>query len=179
MRICTRKRGVEVRQRLVEEEHLGLAHDGAADGDALALTTGELAGFAVEQLFELQDLGGRHHFGVALGLGHAGQPQREGHVVGDRHVWVKRVALEHHGEAAGVGRDVVDHRVVDQQIAGRNLLEARDHAKQGGLAATRRTDEDHELAVLDGEIDTLDDVDGSVALADVLQCDGSHGRTLT
>ncbi len=42
--------GVEVRQRLVEQEGRGLAHDGAADGDALALAAGELAGPAVEQL---------------------------------------------------------------------------------------------------------------------------------
>ena len=37
------QRGVEVRQRLVEQEGRGLAHDGAADGDALALAAGELA----------------------------------------------------------------------------------------------------------------------------------------
>jgi hypothetical protein len=40
-RIWTRRLGVEVRQRLVEQEGLGLAHDGAAHGDALALTAGE------------------------------------------------------------------------------------------------------------------------------------------
>jgi hypothetical protein len=36
--------GVEVGQRLVEQEGRGFAHDGAADGDALALAAGELAG---------------------------------------------------------------------------------------------------------------------------------------
>jgi hypothetical protein len=40
--------GVEVRQRLVEEEHGRLAHDGAAHGDALALPARERAGLAVE-----------------------------------------------------------------------------------------------------------------------------------
>src|SRR4028119_2076957 len=34
---------VEVRERLIEEEDARLAHDGAPDGDALALTAGELA----------------------------------------------------------------------------------------------------------------------------------------
>jgi hypothetical protein len=34
---------VEIRQRLVEEEHLRPAHDGAAHGDALTLAAGELA----------------------------------------------------------------------------------------------------------------------------------------
>ena len=50
--------GVEVRQRLVHEEHLGLTHDGAAHGDALALATGEGLRLAVEVLREVEDLGG-------------------------------------------------------------------------------------------------------------------------
>ena len=42
-RMVHAQRGVEVGQRLVEQEGLGLAHDGAADGDALALAARELA----------------------------------------------------------------------------------------------------------------------------------------
>ena len=49
--------GVEVGQRLVEQEHLGVAHDGAAHGDALALAAGELLGLAVEQLLDVEDAG--------------------------------------------------------------------------------------------------------------------------
>ena len=37
------QRRIEVRQRLVEQERRRLAHDGAADGDALALAAGKLA----------------------------------------------------------------------------------------------------------------------------------------
>ena len=36
--------GVEVRQRLVHEEHLRATHDGAAHGDTLTLATGEAFG---------------------------------------------------------------------------------------------------------------------------------------
>ena len=50
--------GVEVGERLVEEEDLGPAHDGAAHGHALALAAGELLGLAVEQRLDAQDLGG-------------------------------------------------------------------------------------------------------------------------
>jgi hypothetical protein len=39
--------GVEVRQRLVEQEDLWVAHDGAAHGDALPLTARELARLAI------------------------------------------------------------------------------------------------------------------------------------
>jgi hypothetical protein len=49
--------GVEVGQRLVEQEHRRLAHDGAAHGDALALAAGELARLALRAGAELEDLG--------------------------------------------------------------------------------------------------------------------------
>ena len=92
---------------------------------------------------------------------------------------IERVGLEHHGEAAGVRRHVVDDLAVDQKIATGDLLEAGDHAQQGGFAATRRSDKDDELPILDREIDALDDVDGAVAFAHVLQCHGGHDETLT
>jgi hypothetical protein len=41
-RIDDAQLGVEVGQRLVEEKQLGFAHDGAADGHALALAAGKL-----------------------------------------------------------------------------------------------------------------------------------------
>ena len=50
--------GVEVRQRLVHEEHLGLTHDGAAHGDALTLTTGERLRLAAEVGLQVEQLGG-------------------------------------------------------------------------------------------------------------------------
>ena len=49
--------GVEVRQRLVEQERAGLAHDGAADRDALALAAGQLPGLARQQRRNLELLG--------------------------------------------------------------------------------------------------------------------------
>ena len=50
--------GVEIGQRLVEQEHLGIAHDGAAHGDALALAAGELLRAAREQFGDVEDAGG-------------------------------------------------------------------------------------------------------------------------
>ena len=49
--------GVEVRQRLVHEERLRVAHDGPAHGDPLALAAGERRGLAVEELVEAEDAG--------------------------------------------------------------------------------------------------------------------------
>ncbi len=50
--------GVEIRQRLVEQEDLRVAHDGAAHGDALALAAGKLARIARQERHKAEDLGG-------------------------------------------------------------------------------------------------------------------------
>ena len=51
--------GVEVRQRLVEEEDVDVAHQRAADRDALALAAGKLRRPALQQRLDLQELGRR------------------------------------------------------------------------------------------------------------------------
>ena len=48
--------GVEVRQRLVEQEDVDVAHQRPADGDALALAAGKRGRLAVQQRLDLQDL---------------------------------------------------------------------------------------------------------------------------
>ena len=40
--------GVQVRERLVKEENLGLTNNGSTESDTLALPTRKLAGFAVQ-----------------------------------------------------------------------------------------------------------------------------------
>ena len=82
---------VEVGERLVEQEHLRVAHDGAADGDALALAAGELLGQPVEVGRELEGLGRLADAGVDLFLARLRQLHAEGHVVVDGHVRVERV----------------------------------------------------------------------------------------
>ena len=51
--------GVEIGERLVEQEELGIAHERAAHRDALALAAGELAGLAVQERLDLQQRGRR------------------------------------------------------------------------------------------------------------------------
>ena len=47
--------GVEVRQRFVEQEGRRFAHDGAANGDTLALAARQLAGAPVQIVGQVQD----------------------------------------------------------------------------------------------------------------------------
>ena len=92
--------GIEVRQRLVEQEHLRLAHDRPADGDALALAARQVLRPPLQIRFQLQDAGGLIDFPVAFGLGHPSQAQGESHVLADRHVRIQRIRLEHHRQPA-------------------------------------------------------------------------------
>ena len=94
------QRGVEVGQRLVEQEDLGLAHDGAADGDALALAAGKLLGLALQQLVELQDA---RRLGDCASISPCGTPasrSAKAMFSRDRHMRIERIGLEHHGDAA-------------------------------------------------------------------------------
>ena len=148
--------GVEVRQRLVHEEHLGLTHDGAAHGDALTLTTREGLRLAAEVGLEVEQLGGLENAGGALVLVDAGDLEREAHVLGDGHVRVERVVLEDHRDVAVLRRNVGDVAVADEDVAVVDLFEAGEHAQRGGLAAAGGADEDEELAVGDLEVELVD-----------------------
>src|SRR5205814_493121 len=81
--------GVEVGERLVEEEHRRLAHDRAAHGDALALAAGELAGSSLEERLEFQYPCGPADPGLDLFTRKALDAQAIGHVLVHAHVRVE------------------------------------------------------------------------------------------
>ena len=93
---------------------------------------------------------------LALLRGDLRHLEGERHVVGDGHVRVQRVVLEHHRDVAVLGRDVGDVAVTDEDLAAVDLLEPREHPQGRGLAASRGPDENHELAVADLEVDAGD-----------------------
>jgi hypothetical protein len=90
---------------------------------------------------------------------------------------VERVVLEHHGDVAVHGREVVDPLRSDPDIAGGDFLQPRDHPERRGLAAAGGADEDHELAVADVEVHVLHGVHAAVVeLVDPCQDDLCHAR---
>ena len=147
--------GVQVGQRLVHQEDLGVTHDGAADSDTLALAAGERLGLTVEVLGNAQNLGSRANLAVDLVLGDLLELERKRHVLVHRHIGVQSIALEHHGDVAVLGRHVVDALAVDEHIARGNVLQAGDHAHRRGLTAARGANEDDELLVVNGEVEVL------------------------
>ena len=162
--------GVQVGQRFVHQEDLRLADDGAAQGDALALAAGERLRLTGEQVLDVQDLGRFLDAAVDLRLGGLAQLQTKGHVVVDGHVGIQSVVLENHRDVAILGCNIVDQLVADVELAVGNLFQAGDHAQRGGLTATRRSDQNDELLVLDVQREVRNCGDSAgIDLIDVLQ----------
>ena len=144
--------GVEVRQRFVHAEDLRFANDGPPHGDTLPLATRQLRRLAVEEVGQVEQPRGLGDLALALVGGHAAHLQRETHVLPDGLVGVQRVVLEDHRDVAVLGCDA-DHVVAtDPDLTGVDLFESGEHAQGGGLARARRSDEDHELTVVDVQV---------------------------
>ncbi len=103
------ERGVEGREGLIEEDDLGLRGQGAGQGDALLLPTGELMGVAAGQAGQADQFEQLVHPAAAPIL--AGQP--EGHVAPDVEVREERTFLGHIPDPPLLARDEPLGRVVD------------------------------------------------------------------
>ena len=116
---------VEIGERLVHEQHIGLHGERAGDRDALALAAGELAGIALEQLFDMHERGRALHLLPDLGLRQLLHPEAEGDVFEHRQMREDGVVLEHHGDAAGARRQVVDALSADANVAAARVCRGR------------------------------------------------------
>ena len=170
--------GVQVAQRLVEQQDLRLGHDRAGDRHPLPFAAGKLARAAVEQMIDAHLarrlpnplLPLRPVPGAPLRL------QRKGDVVGHGHVRIERVGLEDHGDAALARRQRRDVARSDAHAPFRGLLQAGHRAHQGGLAAPGRPEHDQELARFDLQIDAGDRYDVAEALHDPGNAHRAHVR---
>ena len=168
---------VEVRERLVHQEGLRLADDRATHCDALTLAARESARLALEEVLDLEDA--RRALDPLLDflLRQLVELEAEGEVLLDGHVRIERVALEHHRDVALLRRQVVDDAVADPDLAVGDLLEARNHAQGGRLAAAGGADENHQLTILDGETEVEDGLRAVVVdLLNVAELDLGHSR---
>ena len=148
--------GVEVRERLVEEQHAGFGGEGTGQRHPLLLPPGERAGQPVAQALEA-DHGERPV--------HPRRPGPAGQAVGDvrghGHVREQGPVLEHHADLASLGRhpDRVarQHAPAGADHAGVGPLEPGDRAQQRGLAAPARSEEGDDLAGADLQVDVHED----------------------
>ena len=168
------KLGVEVRQRLVHQEHGRFADDGAGQGNSLALAAGELRRLAVEEIGELHHLRRTAHPLVVGGRIDLSHLQGKADVLVGVHVGVETVGLEHHGDVPVLRIEVVDDPASDDDVARGRLLQPGDHAHRGRLSAPRGTEEHEELPVSDGQVEVVDPDEVTPALGDVAQLNFGH-----
>ncbi len=151
------QRGVQVGERLVEQQHRGPRRDRSCERDPLLLAARERCRHPVaeppetDQLQRLVDA--RRGTAVATG-------QAEPHVAGDGQVREERPVLEHHADAASLGRHEVvgagQDRVADGDGPGVGDLEPGDDPQQRRLAAAAGTEQRQRGAGLDGDVDTVE-----------------------
>jgi hypothetical protein len=169
---------VQVRERLVEQEHAGLAHQGPAQRHALALAAGELARVAVEVARDVEQLGRPGDALLDAPSRRVLRAQRERDVLAHGAMRIERVALEHHGDAARARRHVGARALaVDEDLARAGMLEPGDHAQQRRLAAARGPEENEELAVRDAQVHAADRVNVSIVLLQPANLDRRHETT--
>ena len=155
--------GVEVAERLVEQHDGRRERDGAGQCDALLLAArqhceaGRLGEFA-----HLHQPQGALDILGDLGARQFAHPQAIGDIVEHGHMRPYRIGLEHHRDAALLGRNVaalgrgIHRSAVDPDRPGGRLFEPGNRAQGRGLAAARGAQQGHVLAAPDGEADPVD-----------------------
>ena len=152
---------VERARRLVGQQQMALAHDGAGDRDPLALAAGELVGealgarsprpssssAAMPATVRLLGARRRRARAAAQTFSTARQPGQQVEV------------LEHVADRAApqprlvVARQSRHGRAVDEHLAARRLLEAAGDGQQRALARAARPHHRDQLARVDGQVD--------------------------
>ncbi|KFE34238.1 phenol hydroxylase [Thioclava atlantica] len=170
--------GIEVRKRLVEQEHRRFAHDRAPHRDPLALAARELARFAVEIVGKLQQRRGLLDAAVDLVLRHARDLEPVPHVLAHRHMRVERIILEHHRDVAIHRFEFVHPFLADADLALAHAFEPRDHAQERRFPAARGAHDDDELAIADIHRDAVQHIGRAEAFLDLVELYGSHWSPL-
>ena len=127
----------------------GLEDQRARQRHALLLAAGKLCGQRSRKAASCTSSSVSPHLAVALGAARPRNSQREGDVLGHRHVREQRIALEHHAEVALLRRQGGDVAAVQQHGARAGRDEAGDHHQDGGLAAAGRAKQRQEHAPID------------------------------
>ena len=166
--------GIQVGKGLIQQQQLGTGSHGTGNGHALLLAAGKLCGIAVLVLLDAHHAQGVHDPLVDLRLGHLLDLQAKGDVVIGGHVRPQGVGLEHQVQSTFAGLGIVgvvgvDHlHTVDGHDAVLGLLQSGDHPQRGGLAAAGGTQQRHEVAILDGEVDVPQDMVVTIELINML-----------
>ena len=171
--------GVQIRQRLVEQQHLRLQHDGAGDGDALLLAAGQFARQAMLVAGQAHQRELRRCLLPRSPPPRAAGAQAVADILQHRHVGEQRVGLEHHRHVSLGRRQRGDIGATDHDAPGAGLLQAGDQPQRAGLAAAGRAQQRHQAGARDGEADLVHRDDRAVTLADRVELDRRRAHPCT
>src|SRR5712691_3032908 len=169
--------GVQIGERLVEQQHARLHHEGAGQGHALLLAAREGRGLPPRYscgVADLHEVKGGHDPESDLGRREALAPETVGDVVEDAHVGPERIVLEDHGRPPRLGRQGGDVVAAEEDAASIDGDEARDGPEQRGLPAAGRSQNGGELARAELERNSAERLHLPEALRDRLDGDGDH-----
>ena len=158
-------------QRLVQQQHLGLAHQSPGDGYPLLLPAGKAGDAAVLKAGEGNQ--GEHipHLLLDFRFGHLLLPQGEGHVLKHVQMGEQGIALEHGVHVALVGGHIVDVLPHEDNVPLIGALKPADEPQGGCLAAAGGTQQGEKLIVIDVQTDVVQHYLAVKGLGDVFQLD--------
>ena len=113
--------GVEVRERLVKQQHHRLLDQRTCQRHSLALPARQLVRPTTQQLADADERRDLLDVGLGLLALHVGGVERKADVLAHRQVRVDGVVLEHVADAALLGRDAGDVDAVEQHPSGLRL----------------------------------------------------------
>jgi hypothetical protein len=154
---------------LVGEQDAGVVHEGAAEGGALALATGELLDAVVEAVAEAGAVGELFEAGLGGGVADAGGDGGDEAVFFEGEIGDEVVELE--DEADFVAQEMeaaamaVELDAVDRDAAAVGLVETAEEMEEGALAAAGGSAESDGLACDGFEVHALEDGDGTIVVA--------------
>src|SRR5258708_7950552 len=140
---------VQVGQRFVEKEYNRTSHDSATESNALALTARERVWFALQHVVETQGLRGSSYDFQDEILLLLCQLKAERHLVQDVHSRIDRIVLDDLPHPPTFHFKFIHYPAANRDRPARNLFKTGDHTKGSRFSAPRRSDKDHEFAVLD------------------------------
>lgn len=147
---------IEGGSRFIHEEDFGLAGDGGGDEEPLALAAGEGGGVLINDCMEAH----WHGTDILIQGGEAGgfHGLIEGHARGTGDIFVEgtrhdAAMLEDDPQLAAkvLEIDGAEGFAIEENIAFFGGIEAKEKAKEGGLAGTRRADHGMEFALFNGD----------------------------
>lgn len=169
---------IEGAERFIEQKNVRLVHEGAGEGNTLLLTAAQGCWHFLGEVRDVHDFHHLLHALVDFVFRNLLALEAEGDVVVDVQVREQRVTLENGVDVSLCRGFFGNVFATENHSPFIGLFKACDNAEERRLAAARRAEQRYELAILDGDVDILQDSLVAKALLDTLdvQVDFVHGQ---